>query len=64
MLQTIQIKLILFCVWADWAVLGSAKTALKFKLVKTYTIQCMGQDKSLKSERNFVVVDPFIFVFC
>jgi hypothetical protein len=51
-LQTIQIKLILFCVWADWAVLGSAKTALKFKLVKTYTIQCMGQDISLKSERN------------
>ena len=24
-------KLILLCVWADWAVLGSAKNALKFK---------------------------------
>ena len=30
-LQTIQMKLILFCVWAKRAVLGSAKTALKFK---------------------------------
>ena len=30
-LQTIQMKLILFCVWAEQAVLGSAKTALKFK---------------------------------
>ena len=30
-LQTIQMKLILLCVWAEWAVLGSAKTALKFK---------------------------------
>ena len=30
-LQTIQMKLILFCVWADPAVLGSTKTALKFK---------------------------------
>ena len=30
--QTIQMKLILLCVWAEWAVLGSAaKTALKFK---------------------------------
>ena len=29
-LQTIQMKLILLCVWAEWAVLGSAKTALKF----------------------------------
>ena len=29
-LQTIQIKLILLCVWAELAVLGSAKTALKF----------------------------------
>ncbi len=26
-----QFKLILFSVWAEWAVLGSAKTALKFK---------------------------------
>ena len=30
-LQTIQIELILSCVWAELAVLGSAKTALKFK---------------------------------
>ena len=29
-LQTIQMKLILVCVWAELAVLGSAKTALKF----------------------------------
>ena len=29
-LQTIQMKLILLCVWAEPAVLGSAKTALKF----------------------------------
>ena len=31
MLQTIQIKLILLCVWAMPAVLSSTKTALKFK---------------------------------
>jgi hypothetical protein len=31
LLQTIQMKLILLCVWAEPAVLGSAKTALKFK---------------------------------
>ena len=30
-LQTIQIKLILLCVWVEQAVLGSAKNALKFK---------------------------------
>ena len=30
-LQTIQMKLKLLCVWAEQAVLGSAKTALKFK---------------------------------
>ena len=29
-LQTIQMKLILLCVWAEPAILGSAKTALKF----------------------------------
>ena len=29
-LQTIQMKLILLCVWAEPAVLGRAKTALKF----------------------------------
>ena len=31
MLQTIQMKPILLFVWAERAVLGSAKTALKFK---------------------------------
>jgi hypothetical protein len=30
-LQTIQMKLILLCVWAERAILGTAKTALKFK---------------------------------
>ena len=30
-LQTIQMKLIFVCVWAEPAILGSAKTALKFK---------------------------------
>ena len=30
-LQTIQMKLIFLCVWAERAILGSAKTALKFK---------------------------------
>ena len=30
-LQTIQMKLILLCLWAEPAVLGSAKTAFKFK---------------------------------
>ena len=30
-LQTIQMKLILLSVWAERAVFGSAKTALKFK---------------------------------
>ena len=30
-LQTIQMNLVLLWVWAEWAVLGRAKTALKFK---------------------------------
>ena len=30
-LKIIQMKLILLCVWEEGAVLGSAKTALKFK---------------------------------
>ena len=38
-LQTIQIKLILLCVWAEPAILESAKTALKFK----YDIQMCQQ---------------------
>ena len=49
-LHTIQMKLILLCVWADQAVLGSAKTVLK--QASTYTIQCMRQGISLKSKRN------------
>ena len=40
-------KLILLSVWAELAILGSAKTTLKsnmkFKQANTYTIQCMGQ---------------------
>ena len=32
-LQTIQMKLILLCVWAEQAALSSAKTALKFKFL-------------------------------
>ena len=30
-IQTIQMKIILLCAWAEPAVFGSAKTALKFK---------------------------------
>ena len=30
-LQTFQMKLILLCVWAEQAIMGSAKTALEFK---------------------------------
>ena len=30
-------------VWAELAVLGSTRTALKFKYANTHTIQCMGQ---------------------
>ena len=30
-LQTIQMKLLLLCVWAELAIFGSTKTALKFK---------------------------------
>ena len=30
-LQTIQMKLLILCVWAEPAILGSTKTALKFK---------------------------------
>ena len=30
-LQTIQMKLILLCVWVEPAILGNTKTALKFK---------------------------------
>ena len=31
LLQIIQMKLVFLCVWAEWAVLGSAKTTLEFK---------------------------------
>ena len=37
-------------VWAEPAVLGGTKTALKVKQANTYTIQCMWQGISLKSE--------------
>ena len=52
-LQRIQMKLILLCVLAEPAVLGSTKTALKFKYIRfemanTHTIQCKGQGTSLK----------------
>ena len=30
-LQTIPMKFVLLCVWAEWAVLGGTKTTLKFK---------------------------------
>ena len=39
-LQTIQMKSIPLCVWAQPAILGSTKTALKFKY--EIQIQCMG----------------------
>ena len=47
-------KLMILSVWAERAVLGSAKTALKFKyeIQKDYTIYCLGQGISLKSERK------------
>ena len=53
-LQTIQMKLILLCVMAEWAALGSAKTALKLK----YEMYAMGQGISLKSERNNPLFKP------
>ena len=38
-LQIIQMKLILLCVWAERAVLGSAKTALKYEIcVRQYKV--------------------------
>ena len=37
-LQTIQMKLILLCVWAEPAILGSAKTAIKFKYEITHDL--------------------------
>ena len=49
-------KLILLCVQAEQAVLGSAKTAFKFKYefrqANTFAIQRIGQGIRLKSERN------------
>jgi hypothetical protein len=52
-LPTIQMKLILLCVWAEPAVLGSANTALKFKYeieIGSHIYNSMRI--SLKSERN------------
>ena len=50
-LHTIQMKLILVCVWAEPAVLGSTKTALKFKyeiqigIFSTHNQLCVPQYK-------------------
>ena len=66
-LQTIQMKLILLCVWAEPAVLGSTKTALKF-IYKIqigyylYTIQCMGQFISFKSKINNPWFNPWFIL--
>ena len=66
-LHTIQMKLILLCVWAEPAVLSSAKTALKF-IYKIqigyylYTIQCMGQFISFKSEINNPWFNPWFIL--
>ena len=66
-LQTIQMKLILLCVWAEPAVLGSAKTALKF-IYKIYigyylyTIQCMEQFISFKSKINNPWFNPWFIL--
>ena len=51
-LQTSQMKLILLCVWAESAVLGSTKATPKFKQANTHAIQYMAQDISAKSERK------------
>ena len=51
-LQTIQMKLILLCVWVEWADLGSAKTALKFK----YDIYMYMQGISLESAHTISCV--------
>ena len=60
-------KLIVLCVWAEPAVLGSAKTALKFKYkiqIGYYpsTIQCMGQFISFKSEINNPWFNPWFIL--
>ena len=52
-----QFKWNFLCVWAEPAILGNAKTALKFKYeiwigYNTNTIQCMWLGISLNSERN------------
>ena len=56
-------KLILLCVWAEPADLGRTKTALKFKhtiqCILPQTLQCMGQDISLKSETKNPLFKPF-----
>ena len=66
-LQTIHMKLILLCVWAESAVLGSAKTALKFMYkiqigYYSYTIQCMGKFISFKSEINNPWFNPWFIL--
>ena len=66
-LQTIQMKLILLSVWAEPAVMGSAKTALKFKYkiqigYYSYTVQCMWQFISFKSEINNPWFNPWFIL--
>ena len=42
----------LLFVWAELAVLGSAKTALKFKYEIKKAFQSMRQDTKMKSDRD------------
>ena len=50
-LQTIKVKVILLCVLAERAALGSAKTALKFFEIQIQFNE-WGMVYNLKSERN------------
>ena len=69
-LQTIQMKLILLCVWAEVVVLGSTYVNLSKIQIwnvnrpNTHTIQCMGQDISLKSEKKNPCFKPWFHIFC
>ena len=38
-LQTSQMKLILLCVWAEWAVLGSAKNCFRIQILNLDRLQ-------------------------
>ena len=54
-LQTIQMKLIFPCVWAEQAILGSAKTALKFK----YELQMYMEEYKVENQRNYPWFKPW-----